>query len=85
MEELGIRPGLYCGIYVTQVVKENHGLSIQVSIDEAQENSTAFEEMRVSKFVKVRSDIDHLNWLRTLRWCPRGHQKIEKVVRSGQE
>jgi len=47
MEELGIRPGMYGGINVTETVEENHDVSL--SIDEAQENSTAFEEMGISK------------------------------------
>ena len=34
MEELGVRPGLYSGIHVTQVVKENRDLSLEVSINE---------------------------------------------------
>ena len=52
MEDPGIRPGLYSGIHVTQAVKENHDLSLWVRIDETQENSTAFEEMRVSRYVR---------------------------------
>jgi len=47
MEELSMRPGLYGGINATETVEENHDVSL--SIDEAQENSIAFEEMGVSK------------------------------------
>jgi hypothetical protein len=47
VEEFGIRPGLYGTIDVTEAIKDNHDLSLR--IDEAQENSIAFEEMRVSK------------------------------------
>ena len=54
MEELGIRPGLESSIDVTQAIEENHDLAL--GIDEAQENPIAFEEMRVSKWARVRSD-----------------------------
>ena len=46
MEELGIRPGLYGDIDATEAVEKNHDVSLR--IDEAQENSIAFEEMGVS-------------------------------------
>jgi hypothetical protein len=49
MERRGIRPGLYGTVYVTEAVKENHDPPLRVGIDETQENSTALEEMRVSK------------------------------------
>ena len=48
MEELGIRPGLYSGIHVTQAVKENHDLSLRVRIDETQENPIVFEKVDIS-------------------------------------
>ena len=51
MENLGIRPGLDGAIDVTQAIKDNHDLSI--SIDEAQQNPIAFEEMCVSRRAKV--------------------------------
>ena len=81
IEGLSIRSRLYSGIHVTQAVKENFDLSLRIRIDEAQENSTAFEEVRVSEKGKVRSDLDRLNWSRTLRRSPRGREKIEKVAR----
>ena len=62
---------------MTEAVKENHDLSIHVRIDKTQENSIAFQEMRISKRAKVRSDIDLLNSTRTLRRSPWGHEKIE--------
>ena len=52
-------PWLYIGIHVTEVVQKNHDISPRV--DEAQENLTAFEEMHVAKWERVRSDIDHAN------------------------
>ena len=47
MEELGIRPGLYSDIDATEAVEKNHDVSLR--IDEAQENSIAFEKMGVSE------------------------------------
>ena len=47
MEELGIRPGMYGIVHVTEAVEENHDFPLRVRTDETQENSTAFEEMRV--------------------------------------
>ena len=82
METPGIRLGQYGTIHVAEAVKKNHDLPIRVRIDETQENSTAFEEMRVSKWVKVRSDIYCPNWSRTLRRYPRGDEKIELIARS---
>ena len=49
MERRGIRPGLYGTVYVIEAVEENHGSPLRVRIDETQKNSTALEEMRVSK------------------------------------
>ena len=83
MEDLDIRPRLYSGIHVTEAVKENHDLSL--GIDETQENSIAFKEMCISKWAKVRHDMDRLKWSRTLQRCPRGHEKIEKIAHLGQE
>ena len=46
MEDLRIRSGLYNAIDVTEAVEKNHDVSLRVN--EGQENSIAFEEMRVS-------------------------------------
>jgi hypothetical protein len=46
MDELGIRLALYGSIYVTEEVEKNHDVFLR--IDEAQENSIAFEEVGVS-------------------------------------
>ena len=66
---------------MTEAVEKNHDVSLR--IDEAQENSIPFEEMGVSKWAKVRSVTDSINWLRTLRRSLRGHEKTEKAARSG--
>jgi hypothetical protein len=46
MDELGIRPTLYSAIDVTEEIEKNHDVFLR--IDEAQENSIAFEEVGVS-------------------------------------
>jgi hypothetical protein len=83
MERLGIRPGLDSTINAAEAVKESHDISLR--IEEAQENPIPFEEMRVSKWGMVRSNVDRLKRSRTLRWSLGGHERIEKVARSGQE
>jgi hypothetical protein len=49
MKRYGMGPGLYGPVHVTEAVKENHDPPLRVGIDETQENSGAFEEMRVPK------------------------------------
>jgi hypothetical protein len=57
MEGLGIRPGLDSSINAAEAVKANHEVPLRI---EAQENPIPFEEMRVSKWGKVRSNVDRL-------------------------
>ena len=83
MEELGIRPGLYGIVHITEAVMENHDFPLRIRIDETQENSTAFEEMRVSNKEKMRSDLDRLNWSRTLYRLQGDMKRLRKSLVQG--